>query len=141
MEIVVAAESTDHVRVVEDAANLAAAFGDELHVLTVMDLEEVGEDIGPSGPDEAATERLEQEAANRAEDIAEAADAGAVTPVGVVNSSVARAVLEYAGGVETRYIVIGGRKRSPVGKALFGSTAQKILLEAEAPVVSVRTTE
>lgn len=35
-------------------------------------------------------------------------------------------------------LIIGGRKRTPVGKALFGSVAQRVLLEAECPVMQVR---
>lgn len=39
---------------------------------------------------------------------------------------------------EVRLIVIGGRKRSAVGKRIMGSKAQRIILEAPIPVVSVK---
>lgn len=141
MQVVVAAETTDHEHVVANAAELANAFDDALHVLHVMELDDLSDDIGPGGPDDAATGRLEQEAESRAAAVADRAGIDDAIPVGRVGSSVAQAVLEYAHSNDTRYVVIGGRKRSPVGKALFGSTVQKILFEARVPVVSVRTTE
>ena len=39
---------------------------------------------------------------------------------------------------DARLIVIGLRRRSPVGKMLLGSTAQAVLFNAPCPVLSVR---
>lgn len=46
-------------------------------------------------------------------------------------------ILGEADRREARYVVVGGRKRSPTGKALFGSVTQSILLNADQPVVSI----
>ncbi|MFB6222169.1 MAG: universal stress protein [Haloarcula sp.] len=35
-------------------------------------------------------------------------------------------------------VIVGGRQRSPAGKALFGSTAQEVMLNAPCPVTFVR---
>jgi len=50
---------------------------------------------------------------------------------------VAETVIDVAHEMDARYLVVGGRKRSPVGKALFGSKTQTLLMDADRPVVSV----
>ncbi|MBK6871104.1 MAG: universal stress protein [Kineosporiaceae bacterium] len=47
-------------------------------------------------------------------------------------------VLEAAREHSADLIVLGLRRRSPVGKLLLGSSAQRILLEADCPVYAVK---
>lgn len=51
---------------------------------------------------------------------------------------VAESVLRLADEVAAELIVVGIRRRSPVGKLLLGSNAQQIILSANCPVLSVR---
>jgi len=47
-------------------------------------------------------------------------------------------LVELAEELDADLALVGGRKRSPAGKAVFGSTAQEVLLEAPCPVTFVR---
>ena len=42
---------------------------------------------------------------------------------------------------EVTRLVVGVRKRSPIGKAVLGSIAQRLILEATVPVLSVKTSD
>jgi nucleotide-binding universal stress UspA family protein len=47
-------------------------------------------------------------------------------------------VIRTAGEINASLIVIGLRRRSPVGKLIMGSSAQRILLDADRPVLAVK---
>lgn len=47
-------------------------------------------------------------------------------------------LLAVADDVEAEVIVIGLRRRSPVGKLILGSNAQRILLDSTCPVLAVK---
>lgn len=51
---------------------------------------------------------------------------------------VADLVLETAEEVGASMIVVGLRRRTPVGKLILGSTSQRILLDAGCPVLAVK---
>lgn len=124
--------------IVEEGNRLADAFGDDLHVVHVLgqaeflDLERTSvDDTGQPIPMDDVRNVAREIAEETAEEVGAAAD-----PVGLVGAA-ADEVVRYAADQDARYIVIGGRKRSPVGKAVFGSVTQDVLLEADRPVVSV----
>ena len=47
-------------------------------------------------------------------------------------------LLETAEQMDASAIVVGVKRRSPVGKLLLGSVAQQILLEAHVPVLAIK---
>lgn len=53
----------------------------------------------------------------------------------------AEAILEVLGRVDASLLVVGLRRRSPVGKLLLGSTAQRLLLDSPVAVLAVKPPE
>lgn len=138
MVIVAAVDrARDERETVEEGRSLAAAFDEELHVVHCVEesdfrelertsYERTGESIDVSELEDAATEIAAEAAGDTAD----------CQPVGLVGNPTQR-LLEYGRENDARYLVVGGRKQSPVGKALFGSVTQSILLNADRPIVTV----
>lgn len=59
----------------------------------------------------------------------------------VLGHTPAEDLLEVADQHEAQLIVIGLRRRSPVGKLILGSNAQDVLLQADCPVLAVKASE
>ena len=55
-----------------------------------------------------------------------------------MGSDIADEILAVAGDVDADAIVIGIRHRSPVGKLIMGSVAQRVIIDAACPVIAVK---
>lgn len=140
--IVAAIDESEHAdRVLAESQRLSDAFDEPVSVVHVIDrkefLERERESTDRSGRP-VEMDELREIAADRASSIVEGTDFTAeFETVGLVGSP-ANAIVRYADDHDASYLVIGTEKRSPTGKALFGSVAQSILLNADRPVVAVR---
>ena len=114
----------------EVAAREAALRGTDLavlHIVNALDLD-VSEAYHQGLSDEV-------EKALRA---AGAAEVGWQLHLGVGEDDVAEKVLDLTKRVGASVLIIGARRRSPMGKFLLGSVTQTLILEAEVPVLVVK---
>lgn len=133
MTIVAAVNTDDDAQqVVTEAVSLADAFDDELHVVNVREYSDLkGGAEGDTNVDRRSVQQqVEDNAARLASSVT-----NDFTPIGLIGKP-ASEIVSYAESVDASYLVISGRKQSPVGKAMFGSTTQQILLNASCPVVT-----
>lgn len=139
MAIVAAVDGdTQSDRVVTVGHELAETFGEELVVLHVMSH---GEFDRRREEREYYVDQASDDASKTARWVVNGTleDDEGVVFRGRVGEPVDE-ILTEAEGQDARYLVVGGRKRTPVGKAVFGSITQSIMLNAEIPVVTVLDT-
>lgn len=144
MSILAAIDENERSRTVATiAADLAATYDEPLvalHVVPNEDFEEhkaaierVGEQKSYSfTQEESSAEQFVRAFVEESVDDFGDLDFEARGRVGDVTEE----ILAEAESLDPRYLVISGRRRSPSGKAVFGSTAQRLLLNAECPVVT-----
>ena len=119
-------------RILVEAIELATALGEDLHVVHVKGYSELKDNATSNANVNRRTiqQQIQDDAARIASSITEE-----FTLVGRIGKP-ASEVVSYTESVDGTHLMIGGRKQSPVGKAMFGSTTQKILLNAPCPVVT-----
>lgn len=131
-------ESNESRQVLEEAETLARQFDDELEVLHVLsrdDFVDLERTSVSATEDTVDPNEVREIAASIAEEIAEdVVDEFVAT--GAVGDA-AGEIVSLAERRDARYVVIGVRKRSAVGKVVFGSTAQKVLTTVEQPTLAV----
>jgi nucleotide-binding universal stress UspA family protein len=138
--VIVAAVTRDksQSRIVEEGYKLANAFEEELHVLNVLRLSDFVDIETDSIRDSGRPEAMES-IRSKAESVAREAFSGLTdnaVAVGRVGEPT-KQIVGYATEQDASYIVVGGRKRTPTGKAIFGSVTQSVLLKANQPVLTI----
>ncbi|GAB3675494.1 universal stress protein [Halopiger thermotolerans] len=101
------------------AGGFAESYEEEMEEL--RDLQRIPESV------ETAADRL--------------ADAGVEYAAHEATGDPAGTILERADEYDSDVIVVGVRNRSPVGKVLFGSVAQAVVLDSDRPVTVVPAAE
>ncbi|SFR32222.1 MULTISPECIES: universal stress protein [Halorubrum] len=146
IETVVLAVGTEDEKRTEQLAREAIAIAEpadaEIVLTHVFDREEFDETRANLGFDEGSEGATPDAVAERHKTTR--ALSKALSAAGVRHSvrgavgDLADEVVETADSVKADRVVVGGRRRSPTGKAVFGSVAQEVMLSAPCPVTFVR---
>lgn len=125
--------------VVSEGRKLADAIGEPLHVVHVLNQSRFQE-LKQASLDETRepihVQTIREIAEIIADNVASATISTGYTAVDLVGDS-AEEILKYVANRGAPDLTIGGRKRSKVGKVLFGSVTRSILLASKIPVLTV----
>lgn len=100
----------------------------ELVAINIVDTAEHAEDA-------AARERVSADLTERVASVEGAKGVTTRIATEATRGDIAEAILGLATSEQADLLVIGSRRRSPVGKLIMGSTVQRVLLDAPMPVL------
>jgi len=114
----------DEDRAISQAETVIDLFGpDALHVYLLHDFVD--------NPEGASVTQIKS--VQRAQEVLEAA--GASVELRGESGDPAQSIIRTADRLDVDAICVAGRKRSPTGKALFGSVSQEVILNTDRPVL------
>lgn len=111
------------------AKKQAQAFGGEVHVVTSL--------VGETETSTEAIQKAEQEL-EYTKEFMEQGGIAVETHLLIRGMSPGEDLVEFAREKRIELVVVGVRKRSAVGKILFGSNARFVILHAPCPVLTVK---
>ena len=143
MTVVAAVDSSARSSVVlSQASTLATDIDEPLHAVHVLRRSDFVDVLEKEVEGQPLTENYEIQ--RLGEEIVERAGrkSAAIHDVDAIETAVrvgdpAEELAAHVEEVDARYLVVGGRKRSPTGKALFGSVTQQVMFGAAIPVLNV----
>lgn len=114
----------DEDRAISQAETVVDLFGpDDVHVYLLHDFVD--------NPEGASVTQIKS--VQRAQDVLE--EAGVSVELREASGDPAQSILRAADRLDPDAICVAGRKRSPTGKALFGSVSQEVVLNTDRPVL------
>ena len=130
MNIIVAYDNSSAAKLALERAKLhASAFKARILIVTSME--------GGSGESKAQVKKAEADL-EKAKTVFEAEGIDCETHLLIRGLTAAEDIVLFAREQDAGELIIGIKKRSKVGKLMFGSTAQYVILNAPCPVLAVK---
>lgn len=137
-KVLVPTDGSDDANVaVEHALALAAVGGATVHAVNVVDVSSLAASAGEAPATELLAE-FEAAGENATNEVAlQARDAGLAAETAVLKGSPGHALLEYADDEDVDLIAMGTTGRTGLDRYLLGSTTERVVRHADAPVLAV----
>ncbi len=128
-------------RLAEEAAEVAAPAGATVvigHVFTHEEYEQTRDNLSFDRDAEVTPDIVAKRHSAVRDLVDRLEEAGVDYRIRGVLGDGGKAIVDLAEEEGVDRVLVGGRKRSPTGKAVFGSVAQEVMLSAPCPVTFVR---